>query len=82
MDDIGARVDVSMQTLGKRLEVMKKRNEMTLMQNEILMLENELRQLEMQGDDLRSEERASERPRRHETPAGHSCRQTGNSDNT
>ena len=65
MDDIGARVDVSMQTLGQRLEVMKKRNEMSLMQNEILMLESELRQLEMQGDDLRSEERASERPRRH-----------------
>ena len=67
-----SRVDVSMQCLGKRLEVLRKRNDLNILQNEVSMLESELRQLEMQAEELHiidgtgeMPERTEERPRRH-----------------
>ena len=58
--NLGSRFSASMNTMGKRLEVLRKKNEMNLLQNEIVTLESELRELEMLETEAREE-----RPRRH-----------------
>ena len=66
--------DVSMKTIGKRLEVMKRKTDLSRLQNEVLALESELRMLEIEGDQIHGEESTDTRPRRHlpDIPRGRS----------
>ena len=66
-----ARLNVSMETLGKRIEVMRKKTELSLLQNELHNLESELRAMEVAEEQADTGEQSSEvrrdaeRPRRH-----------------
>ena len=57
MENVSAKFNASMKTLGKRLEVMRKKNELNLLQNEVLTLESELRELEMIDEQMHKEDR-------------------------
>ena len=73
--DSSERLEASMRTLGKRVELMRKKNEASLLQNKIWTLESELRELEMVHEDITPMEETSEqKPRRQlpEIPRGRS----------
>ena len=64
MNNISARVDATMKTLGKRIEVMRKTNDLSLLQSEVLELERELHELEMVDGQIHEEEGRENRPYR------------------
>lgn len=62
--DSASRVDISMQALNKRIEVMRKKNELSLLQSEIRRLEIELVEMESVGEQTLEVKTKAERPAR------------------